>query len=108
MQTQPARDESIVAPAGPLHHERPLRHRSGDRRRPGVPVSKDCKSDEERAAALFELILQREPNLAETTRTAQFAERQESHFKDSKTRIDTPWPIAAQALYMSNEFQYVD
>jgi mono/diheme cytochrome c family protein len=108
MQTQPARDESIVAPQALFTMNAPFVIDQA------VAVTKasqfnDCASDEKRTVALFELILQRRPNLAETTRTTKFVQLQKRFFKDPKKKgIDSPWPIAAQALYMSNEFQYID
>ncbi len=69
---------------------------------------KSRKSDSERVAALFQAVFQRTPREAEVRRIAKFVQTQESQLQNSKSRIRSPWPLVAQALLMSNEFQYVD
>ena len=65
-------------------------------------------SDEDRVSFLFERVYQRAPTQTETTRSIRFVAQQTRFYNDPKKRISSPWPLLAQALYMSNEFQYVD
>ncbi len=106
-QSQPARGESIVAPQALFTMNSPFVIDQA------IAVSRSerlqqCRTDAERTDALFELILQRRPNPAERARTAKFAQLQSRFYNDPEKHIASPWPIAAQALYMSNEFQYLD
>jgi len=107
MQTQPGRDESIVAPQSLFTMNAPF---VIDQAIAATGTSRflNCRTDEERVGALFELILQRPANPAETARTARFVQLQSRFYNDPDKQIVSPWPIAAQALYMSNEFQYID
>jgi len=60
---------------------------------------------------LFELVFQRRPADSEVTRLRKFVELQTrlvSKSKSSPRFIESPWPLVAQALLMSNELQYVD
>jgi hypothetical protein len=71
---------------------------------------KSNKDDVSRIAWLFKRILLRVPIEAEVERVMRFAEQQRRMFAKIKRpgRISTPWPLVAQALMMSKEFQYVD
>ena len=68
----------------------------------------NCESDDQRVEYLFACIFQRTPNNGEMHQSKLFAKRQARFYNDPKTRIKSPWPLVAQALHMSNEFQYVD
>ena len=59
---------------------------------------------------LFARILQRAPDEPEVERVRRFVDQQQRFFRDATARdpISSPWPLAAQALLMSNEFAYVD
>lgn len=109
MQTQPTRAESIVAPQALFTMNSPFVIDQAI----AVTASArflDCASDAERASALFELVLQREPQPPEVARVLRFVETQNRFFAEpaKKSAIESPWPLAAQALMMSNEFQYID
>ncbi|NQV26627.1 MAG: DUF1553 domain-containing protein [Rhodopirellula sp.] len=108
VQSQPKRGESIVAPQtlftmnSPFVIDQTVAITE-------TPEFRDRSTDEERVAALFELIFQRAPMPLETERILKFVELQ-SRFttpSDLKRRAST-WPLVAQSLMMSNEFQYID
>jgi hypothetical protein len=108
VQSQPKRDESIVAPQTLFTMNSPfvidqtvaITERSEFR---------ESSTDEERVAALFELILQRAPAPQEADRVLKFVELQSRFTKPSdKKRRASTWPLVAQSLMMSNEFQYID
>ena len=108
VQSQPKRGESIVAPQTLFTMNAPF---VIDQTVAITETSefRDCGTDEERGAALFALIFQRAPAALETERILKFVELQ-SRFKtpiDLKRRAST-WPLVAQSLMMSNEFQYID
>lgn len=67
-----------------------------------------CETDEARIEYLFARICQRLPSKGERHQSKLFATRQARFYSDPKKPISSPWPLIAQALYMSNEFQYVD
>ena len=115
MQTQPARGESIVAPQAlftmnaPFIIDQAIALTESER-------FKACDTDSERAAVLFAAVLQRQAAAPEVNRVVRFVESQERFFDEKQegkrpqrvSRIKSPWPLAAQALLMSNEFQYID
>lgn len=108
VQSQPKRGESIVAPQTLFTMNAPF---VIDQTVAITETSefRNCGTDQERVAALFALIFQREPATLETERILKFVELQ-SRFKtpnDLKRRAST-WPLVAQSLMMSNEFQYID
>lgn len=108
VQSQPKRGESIVAPQTLFTMNAPF---VIDQTVAVTETSefRECQSDEDRVTALFELILQRSPAEQETERVLKFVELQ-SRFntpKDKSRRAST-WPLVAQSLMMSNEFQYID
>tara|TARA_R110002072_G_scaffold303140_1_gene495622 strand:+ start:118851 stop:121196 length:2346 start_codon:yes stop_codon:yes gene_type:complete len=108
LQSQSKRGESIVAPQTLFTMNAPF---VIDQTVAITETSefRECTTDEERVAALFELIFQRIPAPLETERVLKFVELQ-SRFttpNDLKRRAST-WPLVAQSLMMSNEFQYVD
>jgi len=109
MQTQPNREESVVAPQALFTMNAPFVIDQA------VALTEQerftqADSDEARTAALFVAVLQRQPHPAETTRVLKVVEQQSRFFTapKPKARIRTVWPLIAQSLLMSNEFQYVD
>ena len=111
MQSQGTRVESIVAPQALFTMNSPFVIDQAIALTE-QPLFGEAKSDEQRAAALFQLTLQREPHQLETARVLRFIELQQRFFPDPKrkrpSRIQTPRPLVAQSQLMSNEFQYVD
>lgn len=106
-QSQPARGESIVAPQALFAMNSPF---VIDQARAVADSTRVQSADsiEGKVAALFETILQRPPTPAEQTRMGRFLEQQRRILKKDLKSGQTPLSIAAQALYMSNEFQYLD
>lgn len=108
VQSQPKRDESIVAPQTLFTMNSPF---VIDQTVAITETSefRECSSDEECAVTLFKLILQREPAALEVERVLKFVELQSRFItpNDLKRRAST-WPLVAQSLMMSNEFQYID
>jgi hypothetical protein len=109
MQTQGARGESIVAPQALFTMNAPF---VIDQAAAVVESEqfKACQTDNERIAALFQTIFQRAPAPPELGAMTGFVEQQRGLFGESAkaVKIESPWPLAAQALLMSNEFQYID
>ena len=109
MQSHGARDESIVAPQAlftlnaPFVIEQSIALTETD-------AFKECSTDEERSNYLIESVFQRDAYPPETPRIIRFVEQQRRVFANSpKTQqIRSPWPLVAQAMLMSNEFQYID
>lgn len=68
------------------------------------------KTNEDRVALLFESILQRKAYPPEVARISKFIEQQNRFFEKptKRTTMTSAWPLAAQALFMSTEFQYID
>ncbi len=108
VQSQPKRDESIVAPQTLFTMNAPF---VIDQTVAITQTSefRECTTDEERVGALFGLILQRMPAPLETERVLKFVELQGRFTtpNDLKRRA-SKWPLVAQSLMMSNEFQYID
>jgi hypothetical protein len=73
-----------------------------------IEAFRRCGTDESRIGWLFRRILQRAPVPNELFKSARFVEGQERFYNDPDERISSPWPLLAQALYMGNEFQYID
>lgn len=109
LQTQPSRGESIVAPQALFTMNSPF---VIDQVKTLTQSSEfgACGSDEQRIDFLFQRILGRSPASNELTRTLKLVEFQSRFKKPSRPGrfILSPWPLIAQALIMSNEFQYVD
>ncbi len=109
MQSQPRRDESIVAPQAlftmnaPFVIDQAVALTETERFR-------SCQTNADRVAALFAAVYQRVPAPQEITRISQFVAQQQRFFggTNKKSRFQSPWPLVAQSLLMSNEFQYVD
>jgi len=109
MQTQPGRDESIVAPQALFTLNSPfVIDRAQDLIQ--LPTFVEAESDETRVAALFRAVFQREPAPPETSRIVKLIQAQSRLEMTRKhtTRFVSTWPTVAQALLMTNEFQYVD
>ena len=108
VQSQPKRGESIVAPQTLFTMNAPF---VIDQTVAITETSefRECTTDEERVGALFGLILQRMPAPLETERVLKFVELQGRFTtpNDLKRRA-SKWPLVAQSLMMSNEFQYID
>lgn len=110
LQTQPARGESIVAPQALFTLNSPFVTDQAKALTESQPFA-NCESDQQRVEHLFRSILGREPNVAEANRAEKFIEFQHRFTQKvghSERFIESPWPLMAQALMMSNEFQYVD
>jgi hypothetical protein len=110
IQTEPKRGESIVAPQALFLMNSPM---VADQAK-SLAESEGFESldtDEERIAYLFRKVLGRDPVSNEMIRSLKLVEYQ-ARFKQPASGngrwILTPWPLIAQALMMSNEFQYVD
>lgn len=111
MQTQPKRGESIVAPQSLFAMNAPFVIDQAVALT-GSERFAACKTDAARATLLFEAIFQRKPVEPELRRISRFVEQQNRFFNPAKrkkrTRVTSPWPLVAQAMLMSNEFQYID
>ncbi|MBC8354485.1 MAG: PSD1 domain-containing protein [Planctomycetes bacterium] len=110
MQTQPRRGESIVAPQALFTMNSPFVIDQAVALTDGEEF-RQCETDEAKIGYLFREMFQRPADSPEITRFTKFVESQQRFYDESPTRaskITSPWPLAAQALLMSNEFQYVD
>jgi hypothetical protein len=108
MQTQPGRDESIVATQVLFTMNSPFVIDQAE----SIIKSEsfvNCDDDNARIADLFLRIYQRKPATPELSRIAKFIEQQ-SRFKNTKNpkRNKSAWSLLAQSMMMSNEFQYID
>lgn len=110
VQTQPARGESIVAQQTLFTLNSPFVID-----RAAVLASDEAfaklKSDQDRITSLFRTILGRDPaavEIARAMKVVEFQQRFENPARKPSRLIDSPWPLLAQGLLMSNEFQYVD
>ena len=107
MQTQPKRDESIVAPQSLFT----MNSRIVVDQAAAMTESKQfaaSQSDVERIEQLFMAIYQRPPHSVEVTRITRFVEQQAKFFESPKSPVKSAWALVAQSLLMSNEFQYLD
>jgi hypothetical protein len=110
MQSQPSRGESIVAQQALFA----LNSRFVFDQASAIVASETfsaCTDDRQRIAYLFEEIFQRPPAEVELARTSKFVEfytRSRGTGGAAETQVDSPWPLVAQSLMMSNEFQYID
>lgn len=110
VQSQPARGESIVAQQALFTLNAPFVVDQA-----AAIVSSESflrfEADTEKTEDLFRVILGREPAANEVARALKLVEFQQRFQQpDQKPSrfINSPWPLIAQALLMSNEFQYVD
>ena len=69
-----------------------------------------CQTTEERIAMIYWAVFQRSPVASEVGRIVKVVEQIERMNQGLKTRVlvTQPWPVVAQSLLMSNEFQYID
>lgn len=107
VQTQPKRGDSIVAPQALFTLNSPFVIDQAK----WISASADllnAGSDELKVAFLFRRILGRDPAPIEVERALKVAEFQRRFKQPAKRFINSPWPLIAQAMLMSNEFQYVD
>lgn len=109
MQSQPGRDESIVAQQSLFT----MNSAFVIDQTVAMIDTEDFRSrttDEDRIEYLFNRVLQRRPVRGEIDRMATFLDQQQRYFKDinRRSKVETPWPLVTQALFMSNEFQYLD
>ena len=109
MQSQPGRDESIVAQQS-LFTMNSTFVVDQTIAITGSQEFQPKTTDEDRIEYLFNLVLQRRPVKIEIDRIAMFLDQQRRYFekKNPRSKIETPWPLVAQTLFMSNEFQYLD
>ena len=110
VQTQPARGESIVAPQALFVMNSPFVIDQAAVIASGEAFSR-CETDQAKVEYLFRAVLGRDPVSAEVSRSLKLVEYQQRFQKPDRqsTRfIESPWPLMAHALLMSNEFQYVD
>jgi hypothetical protein len=107
MQSASKRDETIVAPQALFTMNSPF---VIDQSRAITRTSAfaGCATDKARVDHLFSRILQRAPSAIERERSVRFVSQQSRFYNEKTPHLDSPWPMMAQALYMSNEFQYVD
>ena len=108
VQSQPKRGGSIVAPQALFTMNSPFVI-DQTVAITETPEFREAGTDEERVSTLFKLIFQRLPAGLETERVLRFVELQSRFTKPSyKKRRASTWPLVAQSLMMSNEFQYID
>ena len=98
MQTQPKRDESIVASQALFTLNSPFVIRQ-TAAIVDTEQFRSLSSHEARLHHLFSTILRRSPDHLELPRTLKFVERESRPLS---------WQLVAQSLMMSNEFQYID
>ncbi len=75
-----------------------------------LPEFTGAADDTARTAVLFQQLYQREPAPPETLRITRFIAAQQKFFQEPRkgSSVTTPWPLVSQALFMANEFHYVD
>ena len=110
MQTQPKRGESIVAPQALFLMNSAFVVDQANAIASSQQFN-DCVTDADRVDVLFQRIFQRSPANTEVIRIGKFLESQRilaAKVNPSPRFNLDPWPMVAQAMMMSNEFQYVD
>jgi hypothetical protein len=110
MQTQPTRDESIVAPQALFTLNSPF---VVDQAKAIVSSEafKKCDSDEARIDRVYAAVYQRAVTAEERSGIESFLAVQVDGKSEASTSTATSpatWQLFTQALLMSNEFQYVD
>lgn len=109
MQTQPKRTESIVPSQALFTLNSPF---VVDQAQAITQASEfvTCQTDQERITAIYAAVFRRKPVTAEIERITKVLaqiERMNKGFKKN-VKVTQPWPLVAQSLLMSNEFQYID
>ncbi|MCA9079752.1 MAG: PSD1 domain-containing protein [Planctomycetaceae bacterium] len=108
MHSSESRPESIVAPQALFAMNAPFVIEQATTLTDHVEF-KACQTDGERTDWLFQQVLQRPATKAEVTRCSKVVEQQSRFFEQPRSpQVHTPWALVAQALLMSNEFQYLD
>ena len=104
MQTQPGREESVVATQALFSMNSEF---VSDQvvQMTEREEFKNEETSEGKTRLLFQFILQRNPTPPEIAKVHRFLELQD-RFDERDQRLD--WPLVAQSLLMSNEFQYLD
>ena len=109
MQTQAKRTESIVPSQALFTLNSPF---VVDQSKAITQTSEfaACQTDEDRIAVIYSVVFQRLPVEAEVERIVKVVEQIERMNRNPKRRamVTEPWPVVAQSLLMSNEFQYID
>ncbi len=67
-----------------------------------------CSSDADKVEFLFRQVFGRPPEAVESSRICKLVASQQRLFPIARSTMTSFWPLAAQALLMSNEFQFVD
>lgn len=109
MQTQSERTESVVATQSlfAMNSDFVLDQAVEITNRPKF---REANDDQERIEVLFELIFQRPaaaPEINKITRFLELQDRFKASLKKSPATAQS-WPLVAQSILMSNEFQYLD
>ena len=107
MQTQGSRVESIVATQALFTMNSPfvIDQAAGLIKGPGFH---DHATDTERVNHLFQAVFQRPAREQEAAAILQFVKTQREGASESPEKNQAAWQLVAQALMMSNEFQYLD
>jgi hypothetical protein len=107
MQTQGSRVESIVATQALFTMNSPF---VIDQAATIIETAgfRASQSDLDRINRLFDTVFQRPASEQETTRILQFVKGQQQGASESPEKNRAAWQLVAQALMMSNEFQYLD
>ncbi|MFK8113370.1 MAG: DUF1549 and DUF1553 domain-containing protein, partial [Rubripirellula sp.] len=109
IQTQPNRGESIVAPQALFLLNSPVVVDQAQHIVESYSFAQ-CETDEQRVEHIFRTVLGRDPVHNEIGRSLRMVEYQSRFKKPARPGrfVLSPWPLIAQALIMSNEFQYID
>ena len=110
MQSQAKRGESIVAPQALFLMNSPFVIDQMERLVDGKEFQM-LQTNDDRIDFLFRTLLQRTSVANERLRVSRFVEYQNRIIQATKNPNrfqNDPWPLIAQSLVMSNEFQYVD
>jgi hypothetical protein len=107
MQTHSSRVESIVATQALFTMNSPfvIDQAAAMIKAPGF---RDSSTDGERVNRLFQAAFQRPASEQEAATILQFVKRQRDGASESPEKNQGAWQLVAQALMMSNEFQYLD
>lgn len=106
VQTQEKRTESIVPPQALFTMNAPFVIDQSKQLIQRLAFD-DGVNREQRIDAIFNAILQRDADDPEHERISRFIDQQ-SKINNRQSEIPSPWPLVAQAIFMSNEFLYVD
>ena len=107
MQTQGSRVESIVATQALFTMNSPFVIDQAAAIT-GTTTFRNNQSDLDRVNHLFQALYQHAASEQESTRILQFVKKQQQGASESPEANRAAWQLVAQALMMSNEFQYLD